>query len=111
MTTTGKDVRLETSKIAVFMEPSSKNRSSKAKGTPTIILFEWGTISFEGFIDSYSETIDFFSAEGIPLRATLSLSLTQQERTFSAQKNDKTAAGIADGPFSDSNVIADGFHR
>ena len=58
------------------------------------MLFEWGTISFEGYIDSYRESIDFFSKEGVPLRATVSLSLTQQVRKF--EPKDKTPRNPAE---------------
>ena len=46
------------------------------------MLFEWGSFVFEGYIDSYKETLDFFAPEGVPLRATLSLSLTEQAKPF-----------------------------
>ena len=40
-------------------------------------LFLWGTFQFVGLVESYNETLDFFSASGVPLRATVSMSLTE----------------------------------
>jgi hypothetical protein len=39
------------------------------------VVFEWGTFSFTGVIESLNETFDFFSDEGVPLRETMSVSL------------------------------------
>lgn len=106
-TTTGIDVRSETAKIADFMAPGEKAKAGKPKGSASIVLFEWGTVAFEGYIDSYSETLDFFSAEGIPLRATVSLSLTQQESSFEPPENGPTAEKIGDSPFFAGSALAD----
>lgn len=96
-TTTGEDVRVRTGKIAAMMDPvqvttpgSGSSSGSGASGprrrkVPAIVFFEWGTIAFEGYIDSYREDLDFFSSEGVPLRASLAISITQQERTFRAR--------------------------
>lgn len=89
-TLTGEDVRQKTGKIANMMDPvqgsggggGAAGAAGGKRKVPAIVLFEWGTISFEGYIDSYKEDLDFFSSEGVPLRAALALSITQQERTF-----------------------------
>jgi len=75
----GSDVRLETQKIARFMEPGKEPGDQKI---PTIVLFEWGTFKFQGLIQSYRETIEFFSADGVPLRASISLTMARQEEVF-----------------------------
>lgn len=61
---------------------------------PAIVVFEWGTIRFEGYISSYMETMELFSREGIPLRCSVTLSITQQERTFAPPDQAHTAGGI-----------------
>lgn len=85
-TMTGEDVRTKTHEVAQMMDPvqtrTTRGGRSREGKVPSIVIFEWATIKFEGYIDSYKESIDFFSSQGIPLRATISLSLTQQERTF-----------------------------
>mgnify|MGYP006144076535 CR=1 FL=1 len=40
--------------------------------------FAWGSFLFNGLVDGIEETIDFFSPEGKPLRASISLTLSQQ---------------------------------
>ncbi|HVG18989.1 MAG TPA: hypothetical protein VNI02_08035 [Blastocatellia bacterium] len=71
----GQDVRALTEKVAKFMEPADKK-------APAIVSFEWGTYKFQGLVESYKETIDFFSPGGVPLRATINLTLSRQEKVF-----------------------------
>lgn len=68
-TDTGTDVRLKTVEIAELMKPDEKS-----KKVP-IFCFEWGAYKFEGTLEGFRETIDFFSPNGVPLRAGLSLTL------------------------------------
>lgn len=90
-TLTGEDVRVTTSKIASMMDPVQVTQpgltgiAQRNRKVPAVVIFEWGTITFEGYIDSYKEDLDFFSSEGVPLRASLTLSITQQERNFNAR--------------------------
>jgi hypothetical protein len=57
------DVRKVTSRLASMMRSRSKVR------------FSWGTFQFDGALEWLNETLEFFSAEGRPLRAHLALSL------------------------------------
>lgn len=76
-THSGEDVRLHTVKVARLMEPgTSGNR------TPPVVEFDWGLYRFAGMVENYRETIDFFSADGVPLRATVNLTLSSQDRVF-----------------------------
>lgn len=68
------DVRKLTEKIAYFMKP--KNDPKTKKPIPPGVSFEWGSFNFAGIVDSLQITLDYFSEEGIPLRATLSLNIT-----------------------------------
>jgi len=83
-TLTGIDVRTETNKLARLMNPAHQTprRPNTSGKIPSIVIFQWGTIWFEGYIDTYRERIDFFSSEGVPLRAAVTLSMTQQQRDF-----------------------------
>ena len=71
-----------------MMQPRpGPKQQGEQRGVPSIVLFEWGSFVFEGYIDSYKETLDyFFAPEGVPLRSTLSLSLTEQEKPFPAPR-------------------------
>ncbi len=95
-TNTGVDVRQKTGKIAAFLKPmdlSFKTQDKKkSKPPPTVVLFEWGAIAFAGYFDSYSESLEYFSADGVPLRAKISLSMTQHERNFEPQMRDVKGA-------------------
>jgi hypothetical protein len=76
-THSGDDVRNETQKIALLMKPDGR------RGTP-IVEVTWGNFKFKGALDQYRETLDFFSPEGMPLRASLSFgfsTVTEQNRT------------------------------
>lgn len=76
-----KDVRQQTQKIASeFMKPQDAE-SNKPKA-PKRCRFQWGSFSFIGMLSSYNETLDFFSPEGVPLRATLALSFKQDNYQF-----------------------------
>ncbi len=72
-THSGEDVRSHTEKIAKFMEPE---KSSKV---PPVVEFQWGTYRFKGMVESFKETIDFFAASGVPLRAAVNLTMARQD--------------------------------
>jgi hypothetical protein len=88
-TTYGFDVRAITSQVAQMMKPKgTAQQQQKKKGIPAIVIFEWGTFLFEGYIESFNETLDFFAAEGVPLRSSVSLSITEQDDPFRAPGGD-----------------------
>jgi hypothetical protein len=74
-TDTGTDVRQSTKAIIAFMDPSNLQ-------APPVVRFDWGAFSFSGMIESYKETIEFFSNEGVPLRSTVNLILARQDMVF-----------------------------
>jgi len=76
----GTDVRLQTGKIAKLMEPAKREGDNAAP--PSVVLFEWGTFKFQGLVESYKETIDFFAPTGVPLRASINLTLASQDKVF-----------------------------
>lgn len=76
------DVRNLTKKITdQFIDPG-KSPQSNGHSVPRKCQFEWGAFIFRGMISSYSETLDFFSPEGIPLRATVALTLKEDSFQF-----------------------------
>lgn len=76
------DVRKLTKKITdQFIDPT-KSPQSNGHSVPRKCQFEWGAFIFRGMISSYSETLDFFSPEGIPLRATVALTLKEDSFQF-----------------------------
>lgn len=76
----GSDVRLQTKKIAdTFIKPVAEGDKLKA---PKRCLFQWGAFEFLGLVQSFDETLDFFSPEGRPLRAVVSLKLSEDRYQF-----------------------------
>jgi len=74
-TSDGQDVRIFTEKVARFMMPDEKK-------VPPVIVFEWGTYKFQGMMEAYKETLDFFAPSGVPLRASVNLTLSKQDEVF-----------------------------
>jgi hypothetical protein len=75
--TTVDDVRKLTQEVAFFITPKEEG----TKFVPPAVRFLWGTFLFDGIMESLEESLEFFSAEGRPLRASVSLSLTKQKIT------------------------------
>jgi hypothetical protein len=73
-----KNVRELTGQVAYFITPQKESGESEKYTIPGL-RFSWGTFSFVGVMESLDETLELFSADGNPLRASLSLGLTQQE--------------------------------
>lgn len=82
----GQDVREQTEKLQVLMKPVEEGNKKIAP----VVEFGWGTYRFKGVFSSYKETLNYFSATGVPLRASISISMTQQDGLF-----DPTAKGDA----------------
>lgn len=72
------DVRKMTEKISYFITPK-KNPKDEKKFIPPGVRFIWGSFQFDGLMESLEENLEFFSADGIPLRASMTLNLTQQK--------------------------------
>jgi hypothetical protein len=75
------DVRKLTQKVAFFITPKAGTGADADKYVPPAVRFLWGSFQFDGLMESLEESLDFFSAEGRPLRASVSFSLTQQKIT------------------------------
>jgi hypothetical protein len=106
-TDTGSDVRTFTNQVAMFMQatgsaqaaaqnaapPSSgSGGSSTPAKAPPVLQFQWGSYNFQGIMDSFKETIDFFSADGVALRALVSIGLSRQDQVFDENANFSSAS-------------------
>jgi hypothetical protein len=72
------DVRALTKRVVQFLKPKengNSNSEDQAERAPPRTRFQWGSFIFEGVVDSVNETLEYFSAEGMPLRASVSLSM------------------------------------
>src|SRR5687767_1703498 len=73
-----RDVRELTGQVAYFITPKEDPNHRGSFLVPGV-KFHWGAFSFIGMMESLEETLELFSSDGRPLRASLSFSLTQQE--------------------------------
>jgi Contractile injection system tube protein len=71
------DVRRLTQHVVYFMTPQKSEDPKRL--TPPGLRFEWGSFSFNGIVEAMEETLEFFSAEGKPLRASITMTLPQQK--------------------------------
>jgi hypothetical protein len=78
---TGSDVRYWSAKVGYFIRPT-KQPDQKNKRVPPGVSFEWGTFKFPGVLDSLQETLDYFSEDGVPLRATIALGISRLDIVF-----------------------------
>lgn len=76
------DVRKLTQDIVYFITPKQEDQQADNQYIPPGVRFVWGTFLFEGVADSVNETLEFFSEDGRPLRASISLKLSKQEIQF-----------------------------
>jgi Contractile injection system tube protein len=97
------DVRTKTQIIRQFVEPTKTD-------PPPTIGFKWGSFAFTGIVTQLTEDLDYFSPEGRPLRAKVSVTITEQNLEWEANllgpaaRDDKAATppggGNGSGPGS-----------
>lgn len=72
------DVRRLTGEVIFFMTPQ-EFKEDRDKLVPPGVRFSWGSFIFDGSVEGLEESLEFFSEDGKPLRASLSLTLSQQK--------------------------------
>ena len=75
------DVRKLTEKVNYFIKPRAVEGQND-KWIPPGVRFLWGTFLFEGVVDSITERLEYFSSDGRPLRANVSLGMSSQDIQF-----------------------------
>lgn len=76
------DVRNLTKDITYFMSLQNTNNSDQQVRTPPKLKFQWGSFLFSGVMDSVDETIDLFSPDGVPLRASMTINLSKHDLAY-----------------------------
>lgn len=76
------DVRNLTDAIAFFIKPIGKGRSNKKVSKVRLVRFSWGSFIFDGVMESMNENLEYFSENGVPLRAKVSIKLRQQQANY-----------------------------
>lgn len=78
------DVRRLTQPVIYFMTPQKSDQDPKKLAPPGVRL-HWGTFLFDGMVEGLEQSLEYFSPDGKPLRASITLTLSQQkilETTF-----------------------------
>ena len=95
----GSDVRAKTQEVAYFIMAKEQSNQENRR-TPPRMRFQWGSFIFEGVVDSMDETLEYFSEEGVPLRATVSLGMSRDDIVFLFGSASSGGAGKATGATS-----------
>jgi hypothetical protein len=72
------DVRRLTQEVTYFITAKPYKGDNK-KLLPPGLRFEWGSFQFDGLVDSLEESLEYFSRDGHPLRASIALNMSQQK--------------------------------
>src|SRR6266498_2593471 len=75
------DVRKLTQRVAYFITPKGVPENNPKQYIPPAVRFTWGSFQFDGIMEGMEETIELFSAEGRPLRASVAITISQQKIT------------------------------
>ena len=67
-----------TQRVTYFIKPQPE-QGQENKFIPPAVRFQWGTFTFPGIVDAVEETLDYWSNDGKPLRASMTLSMCQQK--------------------------------
>ncbi len=103
-----KDVRKITKLVADFMQTERSGSGRDARFTPPGVRFSWGSFRFDGVVNSITEKLEFFSPAGIPLRATLSVSITKQDVDINFNTPDTDAQGNPNAGTAETATPAEG---
>jgi hypothetical protein len=85
------NVRDKTAQVAQFMLPTPGSSAP-----PPRVRFHWGDFILDGVMGSYTEDVDLFSPQGVPLRAKVSISIRGQNPDLAANRAGPGAATGAD---------------
>jgi len=94
----GEDVRVSTEKVAKLMRPYQDGGGK----VPPSVEFSWGAYTFTGIVEQYKETLEFFSVDGVPLRASINLTLSSNSVVFESSNHPKAAV---DGDLTPEPVV------
>lgn len=85
----GDDVRVKTLTIAEMMKPE--------KNVAPIVTFQWGSLVFKVNITGITEELTYFSDQGVPLRAKVTLRMTEapEERASNNITSQNSGLGFA----------------
>jgi hypothetical protein len=91
------DVRKLTQRVAYFITPVGDSPNDPKTFKPPIVRFLWGTFQFDGIVEAMEETLELFSFEGRPLRASVTMTISQQKITTFAFNEAAQPPGVQRG--------------
>lgn len=97
------DVRRLTSKVIYFMTPQEYKDDPK-KLVPPGVRFSWGSFLFDGIVEGLDESLEFFSPDGKPLRASIGLTLTQKKILVSTFEESSKVKSVGQMPLSPAKI-------
>ena len=106
-TDTGETVYRYLNQLEALTRSSLLAGSTQANGQVPVIEFVWPIPIFEGVIESLTQTIEYWSHDGVPLRATVQLSMKETADigvNFTALAS-RTSADIAINDREDNTAI------
>ncbi len=90
------DVKKLTDEVLYFIKPKkAKDDGKNPQYVPPGIRIVWGKFIFAGVMDSLNEKLEFFSEDGRPLRAMLSIGVTGQLIKLEAKADEGKPGGAA----------------
>ncbi|MEX1020445.1 MAG: hypothetical protein WDZ49_12350 [Litorilinea sp.] len=98
------DVRKTTEKVANFMKTTQEGSGENTRFKVSGVRFQWGTFLFDGVIESMDETLELWSEDGRPLRATVSLSLAQPGIHFQILANPNSTPAPVGGAQAQAGI-------
>jgi hypothetical protein len=91
------DVRKLTQRVAYFITPLGDPPNDPKKFKPPMTRLAWGTFQFDGILEAMEETLELFSFEGRPLRASVTMTISQQKITTFTFSNAAEPPGVQRG--------------
>ncbi len=85
------DVRKLTQRVAYFITPQGEPLNQPKKFKPPMTRLVWGSFQFDGIVEAMEETLELFSFEGRPLRASVTMTLSQQRITIPSFSSEELA--------------------
>lgn len=96
----GGDVRKLTELVTYFMTVQNPTGPQNARVPPSM-KFQWGSFLFNGTMDTMDETIDLFSADGVPLRSNVAISISKHDLLYEfAQAGGPQSPAVGTSPLT-----------
>jgi len=76
------DVRQLVKEVEFFVTPIQREENGQTKYIAPGVRFIWGKFLFDGVVESMDTNLEFFSEDGVPLRASVSFTIVRHKIEF-----------------------------